>query len=183
MMATLPLTVGATTTSTTWVSPNMMELPALVVERNAIGDQVALSKWYSGKAVEDAQREKEVIDEVRRQAPTYGLNPDDAERFFAAQIESNKLVQYALLSVWQLQGRAPDLPPPDLARLRKQLDDLQKRLLQALASSKEVPDSPYCKAAIAQAVDEAAHNDRLDGLHHLALMRSFGDFCRATARP
>ncbi|KWV14314.1 chorismate mutase, partial [Xanthomonas translucens] len=106
-----------------------------IVERNAIGDQVALSKWDSGKPVLDATREAAVLANVRAQAPAHGVDADDAARFFGMQIESNKLVQYQLLARWRLRGRAPNQPRPDLTALRARLDQLQGEMLDALQAS------------------------------------------------
>ncbi len=96
-------------------------------ERLAIADQVALSKWDSGKPVEDRQREREVIAGAVALAPAYKLSNEAVEQFFSAQIEANKLVQYAHLSDWHAQGKAPNDPRPDLVgQIRPQLDQLQK---------------------------------------------------------
>ncbi|REI37494.1 chorismate mutase, partial [Xanthomonas oryzae pv. oryzae] len=45
-----------------------------IVQRNAIGDAVALSKWDSGKPVLDQAREAAVLQRVRDQAPAHGLD-------------------------------------------------------------------------------------------------------------
>ncbi|MDQ1094745.1 chorismate mutase [Xanthomonas sacchari] len=148
-----------------------------IVERNAIGDQVALSKWDSGKPVLDATREAAVIASVRAQAPAHGVDPDDAARFFGMQIESNKLVQYELLSRWHLRGRAPNSPRPDLAALRARLDQLQGEMLDALQASAAVRQAPDCPATTARAAEAYALRWQLDQLHRTALVRSLGDFC------
>lgn len=148
-----------------------------IVERNAIGDQVALSKWDSGKPVLDATREAAVLASVRAQAPAHGVDPDDAARFFGMQIESNKLVQYELLSRWHLRGRAPNSPRPDLAALRARLDQLQGEMLDALQASAAVRQAPDCPATTARAAEAYALRWQLDQLHRTALVRSLGDFC------
>ncbi|MCW0404589.1 hypothetical protein NB718_002779 [Xanthomonas sacchari] len=148
-----------------------------IVERNAIGDQVALSKWDSGKPVLDATREAAVLASVRDQAPAHGVDPDDAARFFGMQIESNKLVQYELLSRWHLRGRAPNSPRPDLAALRARLDQLQGEMLDALQASATLRQAPDCPATTARAAEAYALRWQLDQLHRTALVRSLGDFC------
>lgn len=149
-----------------------------IVERNAIGDQVALSKWDSGKPVLDAAREAAVLAGVREQARGHGLDADDAARFFAAQIESNKLVQYQLLDGWRLRGRAPDLPRPDLVALRLRLDQLQGEMLDALQRSAALRDAADCRARTAHAAQAYAQRRRLDPVHRAALVRGLGEFCR-----
>jgi len=149
-----------------------------IVERNAIGDQVALSKWDSGKPVLDAAREAAVLAGVRAQAAAHGVDADDAARFFGMQIESNKLVQYQLLAQWRLRGYAPDRPRPDLAALRTRLDQLQGEMLDALQASAAARQAPDCPVATARAAEAYALRRRLDQVHRTALVRSLGDFCR-----
>ncbi|CBA17381.1 chorismate mutase [Xanthomonas albilineans] len=148
-----------------------------IVARNAIADQVALSKWDSGKPVLDSVREAAVLAKVREQAPAHGVDPDDAARFFSMQIESNKLVQYELLSRWHLRGRAPNRPRPDLSALRTRLDQLQGEMLDALQASATLRQASDCPTTTARAAEVYAQRWQLDQLHHTALVRSLGDFC------
>ena len=145
-----------------------------IAERLAIADQVALSKWDSHKAVEDRPRERDVIASARAQAPDYKVTPDTAEQFFSAQIEANKLVQYTRLSDWQFQGKAPDTPRPDLVgKIRPQLDQLQKRLLQQLADFSPERSNPQCPQWVAMAV----HEPRNDPLSQIAMARATAELC------
>jgi len=161
-----------------WCAGSIEPLLRLAAQRNAIGDEVALSKWDSGKPVQDAAREAVVLTGVREKAPEHGLDPDEAARFFGMQIEANKLVQYQLLNRWRLRGRAPDGPRPDLPALRKRLDQLQSDMLDALEASAAARKAPDCPATTARAIKAYARAHRLDRLHRMALIRSFGDFCR-----
>ncbi|MCC8537657.1 chorismate mutase [Xanthomonas axonopodis pv. poinsettiicola] len=158
--------------------PSLDPLLDRIVQRNAIGDAVALSKWDSGKPVLDQTREAAVLLSVRDQASAHGLEPDDAVRFFAAQIEANKAVQYALLNHWHERGRAPDTARPDLATLRTRLDQLQGELLDALAAAGPARAAPECPTSTARAAARYAAQWQLDALHRAALVRSLGDFCQ-----
>src|ERR1700761_1052799 len=92
LMATLALGIRA-------ASPATASLRALVEtseQRLQIARKVALAKWYSKTPVEDPFREALVIAKAAKDASTAGLPPIQAEQFFKAQIEANKLVQYAL---------------------------------------------------------------------------------------
>ena len=154
--------------------PTLAPLLTSIAERLAIADQVALSKWDSHKAVEDRPRERDVIASVRAQAPGYKVAPEAAEQFFSAQIEANKLVQYARLSDWQFQGKAPDTPRPDLVgKIRPQLDQLQKRLLQQLAAFNPERSNPQCPQWVALAV----HEPRIDPLAQIAMARATAELC------
>lgn len=144
-----------------------------IAERLTIADQVALSKWDSHKAVEDRPREQAVIASVKTQAADYNVTPEAAEQFFSAQIEANKLVQYARLSEWQFKGKAPDTPRPDLVgKIRPQLDQLQKRLLQQLADFSPERSNPHCPQWLAVAVHE-----QREPLAQIAMARATAELC------
>ena len=64
-------------------------------QRLVIAEQVALAKWDSGTAVEDAPREAEVMTSAIRAGESRGLDQGLVSNFFRAQIEANKLVQYS----------------------------------------------------------------------------------------
>ncbi|TWI49300.1 chorismate mutase [Pseudomonas duriflava] len=147
-------------------------------ERVAIADQVALSKWDSGKPVFDAQREADVLVRVGSQASAHGLLSDDARRFFTDQIEANKWVQYGLLAQWHMANQAPDTTRPDLASLRQRLDRLQGELLNALRQAEPIRHREECPHAAAAAIDAYATAHSLDSLHRLALVRGMANVCQ-----
>lgn len=154
--------------------PTLAPLLQSISERLTIADQVALSKWDSHKAVEDRPREQQVIAGATAQAATYHLSEEAVAQFFAAQIEANKLLQYARLSSWHLQGQAPDTPRQDLAgQIRPRLDQLQKRLLQQLADFAPYQTDPQCPQWLARA-NQAASNDPL---RQLTMVRATAELC------
>ena len=158
----------------------LVSLVDLARQRNALADDVALSKLRSGKPVQDAEREQAVISAVRKGVPP--RFSDEAARFFAAQIDSSKFVQYALLWDWQVQGRTPPSDQPDLENLRKRLDDLQAPLLSKLVEVLETPSPRPCRERVAAAVDAVPRQlPKEDVLHQLALQQSFADFCHGTS--
>ncbi|MBV4488463.1 chorismate mutase [Pseudomonas sp. SWRI153] len=149
-------------------------LLATLNERLNIGDLVALTKWDSGKPIQDTPRETQVIANARTLATEYKLDPNDVEQLIAAQMEANKLVQYGLLAQWQAAGAAPDTPRPDLGgQIRPRLDELQKRLLQQYARFSPYRQEPDCPAWLASARKDLAS----DALHELALIRASGELC------
>lgn len=143
-------------------------------ERLNIADQVALSKWDSGKPIQDSAREAQVIGNARMLAKARQLDPDAVAELLAAQIEGNKLVQYGLLAQWQAAGKAPDVPRSDLStQIRAQLDELQTRLLQHYAAFAPYRNDPGCSRWVDQARSALAK----DPLHKLALIRVTGELC------
>lgn len=145
-----------------------------VSERLDIADQVALTKWDSGKPIQDSPREQQVIANAAQEAATYQLNPEDVSQFLAAQIEANKLVQYALLAKWHAAGKAPTIARPDLVKqIRPALDQLQVRLLQHYAAFAASRQDPQCPAWLAQERQVLS----TDEIHDLALIRAVGELC------
>jgi chorismate mutase len=121
--------------------------------RLMIGEQVALAKWDSGKAVEDASREAQVIRGAAKDGVAKGLDEASISNFFNAQIEANKFVQYALLADWYRAGKAPEHAPVDLVKnIRPQLDEVQKSLITELLDTVEIRKTKTCRTDMARAV-------------------------------
>ncbi|MDR9861130.1 chorismate mutase [Pseudomonas baetica] len=143
-------------------------------ERLNIGDLVALTKWDSGKPIQDSPREAQVIANTRTLASERKLDPEEVAQLIAAQMEANKLVQYGLLAQWQAAGAAPDTPRPDLGKqIRPRLDELQTRLLAQYADFLPYRHDQNCPVWLAKARTGLTH----DALHELALVRATGELC------
>ena len=143
-------------------------------ERLNVADQVALTKWDSGKPIQDSPREAQVIAAAAKLAPTYKLDAEEVSQFLAAQIEANKLVQYGLLAKWREAGSAPAAKRPDLVRQnRPQLDQLQIRLLQNYAAFAPYRQDPRCPSWL----NQQRRTLSSDALHDLALIRAAGELC------
>jgi len=164
----------AQTPTTTAAPASLAPLLQAMSERLEIADQVALTKWDSGKPIQDSPREQQVIANAAQQAATYQLNPEDVSQFLAAQIEANKLVQYALLAKWRDAGKAPTIARPDLVKqIRPALDQLQIRLLQHYAAFAASRQDPQCPTWLAQGRKALG----IDEIHDLALVRATGELC------
>jgi len=83
----------------------LQPLVQTTAHRLMIGEQVALAKWDSGKAVEDAPREAQVILGAMKDGVAKGLDEASVSNFFNSQIEANKFVQYTLLADWYRAGK------------------------------------------------------------------------------
>ena len=150
-------------------------------QRLAIGDEVALSKWDSGASVEDVAREETVIANAVAQGQRANLAAADAARFFKAQIEANKLVQYTALSTWRRAGYVPPHAPIDLTgTIRPELDRLQTKMIAELVDATPVLDSKECAKEVARAVGRYAFEHQFDpgNLPVIALDRAMAGFCR-----
>jgi chorismate mutase len=155
---------------------SLQPLLATMNERLNIADLVALTKWDSGKPIQDSVREAQVVASARKLAAARNLDPDDVAELVAAQIEANKLVQYGLIAQWHAAGKAPETPRPDLTKqIRPQLDELQNRLLQQYARFVPYRTDPNCQDWLAKARSDLIK----DALHGQALIRATGDLCIA----
>ncbi|MBK5351082.1 chorismate mutase [Pseudomonas sp. TH41] len=161
--------------STPSPAPDSLQ-PLLVTmnERLIIADLVALTKWDSGKPIQDSTREALVIANAREMAIDRKLDPDEVAELTAAQIEANKLVQYGLLAQWQAADKAPDTPRPDLVNeIRPRLDELQNLLLQQYAAFAPYRKDPDCPSWLGTARAGLIK----DQLHGQALIRASGELC------
>ena len=151
-----------------------------LADRLVTADQVALSKWDSGKSVYDPAREAKVIANVSAEAPAYGLAAADVGNVFADQIEANKEVQYALLNDWRRAGAAPNAQRQSLPEvIRPKLDGLQKSILQALHDAAPARSQADCPTQVANEIGRVAHEKSLDALHRIALDRATARLCTA----
>jgi chorismate mutase len=155
-------------------------LVATSAERLLIAREVALAKWDSGTAVEDAPREAEVIAEAVREGDAKGLDQTIVSKFFRAQIEANKVVQYSLLADWRRAGTAPPHSPVNLASaIRPKLDQIQRRLIGQLAQTAENSADAACRTNLAKAIGEyvTSHRDYDQRLLTIALDRALSSTC------
>ena len=147
--------------------------------RIEVARQVAFAKWDSHRPVEDRQREDEVISAAVAQGEARGLDREFVARFFQAQIDANKFVQYALLSEWRRLGSAPRHPQFDLSRtIRPELDTIQSRLIDELVVVRNLRRSPSCKPDLSSAIDSylAQHHD-FTPVEAAALQHSLAPVC------
>jgi chorismate mutase len=175
--ALLGLGAGAALASTPPPAPAAFQpLLATMNERLYISELVALTKWDSGKPIQDSAREAQVIANAKKEARLRKLDPDDVADLIAAQIEASKLVQYGRIAQWQAAHRAPDTPRPDLDKqIRPKLDKLQNVLLQQYADFLPWRKDPNCPDWLARERSALIK----DYLHGQAMIRATGELCIA----
>jgi len=147
--------------------------------RIKIARQVAFAKWDSHHAVEDQRREEDVISAAVAQGVARGLDREFVARFFQAQIDANKFVQYALLSEWHRLGSAPQHPQFDLSRtIRPELDTIQSSLIDELVLIRNLRRSPSCGPGLSSSIVSylAQHQD-FTPVEAAALQRSLAPVC------
>ena len=147
--------------------------------RIEIARQVAFAKWDSHRAIEDQRREAEIISAAVAQGEARGLDREFVARFFQAQIDANKLVQYVLLSDWRRLGSAPQHPQIDLSRtIRPELDTIQSQLIDELVLIRNLRRSRSCGSGLSSAIASylAQHQD-FTPVEGAALRHSLAPVC------
>jgi chorismate mutase len=151
-----------------------------LADRVMTADQVALSKWDSGRPVHDPQREAQVIANAVAAAPAYGLAAKDVEDLFTDQMEASKQVQYARLDAWKRQGGAPAWERQSLSdEIRPRLDRLQVEIMEDLRHLAPARKAADCPARLADAVERVARREAFDDVHRAALDRAVARVCIA----
>ncbi|ALS58484.2 hypothetical protein AT302_00530 [Pandoraea norimbergensis] len=159
------------------IDPILDPLMRGILERLAISEAVARTKFGSGKPVQDTPREQALLDSVGERASQYGLTPAQARTFFRLQIEAGKLVQTALLARWAREGHAPGQPVDLATRLRPALDRLGGSLMHDLGRLCALPDDPTRLARIHQARERIAKAAKLEALQRAAFDEATSGLC------
>ena len=127
------------------VASDQDNIEEAIAARLALMKPVAHSKWVTGRAIEDTDREKVVIEQAVISGLQYGITTDSTTTFFEAQIEAAKAIQRYWFNVWA------DVPPkgqvPDLTEtIRPQLLELGDQILSQLSDTRSLPFARFQKA-------------------------------------
>ena len=94
-----------------------------IAARLALRKPVAHAKWVTGRAIEDTDREKVVIEQAVISGLQYGITTDSTTTFFEAQIEAAYAIQRYWFNIWKTHP--PSGLVPNLTKsIRHQLLDL-----------------------------------------------------------
>ena len=127
------------------VASDQDNIEEAIAARLALMKPVAHSKWVAGRAIEDTDREKVVVEQAVISGLQNGITTDSTTTFFEAQIEAAKAIQRYWFSVWQdepPEGLAPDLT----ATIRPQLLELGDQILSQLSDTRSLPFARFQKA-------------------------------------
>jgi chorismate mutase len=146
------------------------------LDRLEIADDVAASKWLSGKAVADPAREQAVVDATIAAAKADGVDPVAAERIIRAQITASKQVQYALIARWHAHpDEAPTTAPDLTTSVRPRLDAVDARLVPAIGAASAALDDQRCGHLVKDARDEVGQG--LDDAHRKSFRTALATVC------
>ncbi|GAA1916053.1 chorismate mutase [Streptomyces durmitorensis] len=149
----------------------------LAAQRLATADLVAAAKYGTGSPVDDPAREKQVLDDVARQARELGADPEATVRIFRDQIEANKVVQRELHRRWDADPSQVPAEKPDLGEVRKEINRVNGELVRGIADSAAARSAPSCRGLVTVAGVRVRHERQLDLLHTVALERALRSVC------
>lgn len=110
------------------------ELASLTRQRLALAPEVAWTKFSRDIPVYDAARETAVLQSVMELGTRHGVPPETTRRFFAAEMEASRRLQWEWIHAWRKGHPRPETPPRDLAGdLRLKFDELNALQVRALA--------------------------------------------------
>lgn len=154
-------------------------LAALSAQRLATADLVAAAKYGTGAPIDDPIRERQVLDDVARQARELGADPEATVRVFRDQIEANKVVQRGLFRRWDADPAQAPVERPDLAEVRKEINRVNGELVRVIADSSSARTASSCGGLLTAAGVRVRHERGLDVLHSVALERALRSVCVA----
>lgn len=149
----------------------------LSADRLATADLVAASKWGTDKPIDDPERERIVLDTVRKQALEAGADPEETVRIFRDQIEANKLVQRGLYRLWTADPAKAPVERPDLSQVREEINRINTALVRAIADSENARSSAHCRGVLAVSAFQVRQEKGLDRLHTRGLLRAVPSGC------
>ncbi|MEU1329629.1 chorismate mutase [Streptomyces sp. NPDC005865] len=168
---------AATSASYAGSYARLRSLADLSAQRLATADLVAAAKYGTDSPIDDPARERQVLEAVARQAEEAGADPEATVRIFRDQIEANKVVQRGLFRRWDADPSQAPKDRPDLGEVREEINRINAELVRGIALSPEARTAPYCGGVLTVAAVRVRHEDRLDGLHSVALGRALRSVC------
>jgi chorismate mutase len=137
-------------------------LLGLMRDRLLLMHDVARSKWDARRPVSDPERERDLLAEMERLGKERGLDTRFTRAFFAAQIGSAKRIQEGDLARWQVGEPVAAGPAPDLAVLRRRIDELNRQLVAALAQSGPWPVAQQDRERVRDGARQAIVGEGID---------------------
>lgn len=110
------------------------QLAQLARKRLALAPEVAWSKYSRNMDVYDPVRESIVLEHAVSAARGAGLDEEPTRRFFSAQMEASRRIQWEWFHAWRKDYPTPGGRALDLTlELRPRLDEITRRQILALA--------------------------------------------------
>ena len=154
-------------------------LVELVVQRLALGQDVAAAKYVSRQPIDDLARERVIMDSVARVLSDTGASREIGLQFFRDQIEANKVIQRGLHHRWyahpdEVPAVGGNLP----TQVRPKLDRITGQMLRQFMHLGDVPQ--LMRGHIEDMLDKrltAMPRRQLPGLHRTAALFALRSLC------
>lgn len=147
-------------------------------QRLLTAEPVAASKYLTGGAIEDPQREQQVLDTVAAAAQAQGADPAFVRDVFRDQIDATVSLQYSIFGDWKVDPAAVPATAPDLAATRVTIDGLNQTMVSEIAQRGPDLQAPSCRAELDATINEVSVNRGLDPVYRRALEYATHDYCR-----
>ncbi|MFD0362191.1 gamma subclass chorismate mutase AroQ [Nocardia sp. GCM10030253] len=160
-------------------------LVELVADRLDTADAVAAAKWATAlqlgtqPSIDDPGREAKVYDDMARLGAERDLPENWIKQVFFGQIEASKIVQRGLVVRWRFDPAAAPAAPPDLSKVRPEIDRLNVDIVDQLAARRDELAARDCAERLAPSVFGVLSSGRVDALHQAALVRAATTLCVA----
>jgi chorismate mutase len=141
----------------------------LMGQRLALMHEVARWKWHAGEPITDPKRERELLKSVVERGRDKGLEPELVRSFFGAQMEAARLVQRADFARWKANKQKPFADTKSLAVLRREIDQLNAELIDALAEVRPSLFGPTVQQALPGRAEEILTSNGMAGVRETAI--------------
>jgi len=174
--AATPGTAAADDVEPVYQEP-LYELVDTATQRLQTADPVAASKWLNGGPITDPARVQQVLNTVADEAESVGVPADYVTTLFADQIDATEAIQYYRFAAWKFDPAAAPVSAPDLSVSRALIDNLNYRMVNAIAADWAVLESPDCSLHLTAARNAVTQSRQLDPLYRQALDAATRSYC------
>lgn len=116
------------------------EMMSLAKQRLALAPEVAWYKYSHELPLYDPVRETTVLQNMQALGRARGIPDETTRRFFSAQMEASRRVQWEYFHLWRKGIAVPTVTPRDLnGDLRPQIDRIDQRQIDLLARGATTP--------------------------------------------
>ncbi len=148
---------------------NLDRLLRLMEQRLTLMHDVARWKWNAGQPIADPERERELLQSVVERGRGKGLDPDLLRCFFAAQMKAARLVQRGDFDRWKANRQEHFADTTSLEVLRQWIDDLNCKLIDALAELRPWLSGLTVQQALSQRAEEIVAVNGLAGVRETVI--------------
>jgi chorismate mutase len=147
-------------------------------QRLQTAEPVAAVKYRTGGAVDDPQREQQVIDSVTAAAAARHIDTGYVRDIFRNQMDATNAIEHARFADWKLDPSAAPAAAPDLSASRATIDQLNRAMINEIAAQWDSLHSPSCGVDLENAKIAVIATRQLDDLYQRALTYATHSYCR-----